>query len=125
MAFTEEDLERLQDITENNKMEKTIENKQKEIENIKERFQVLVQESGDVFEIITSDWTIKYISETSEKGIKYKPEKLIGEKIYKFYEGEELEKLNKMVNFVLEDSSNKIQEILSFKTRSGELYISK
>jgi len=120
MAFTKENNNPAQDITETKEMQKKIENKQREIESIKERFQVLVQESGDVFEIISPDGTIKYISETSEKVIKYKPEKLIGEKIYKFYEGEELEKLTQMVNFVLEDSSNKIQNVLTFKTKSGK-----
>lgn len=108
----------IQDITEKKEMQRIIEKKEKEIEDIKEKFQVMVQESGDVFEIIASDGTIKYISETSEKVVKYKAEKLIGEKIYKFYEGEELEKLTKMVDFVLVDPRNKTRQVLTFKTKS-------
>ncbi|MGV8906460.1 MAG: EAL domain-containing protein [Acetobacterium sp.] len=118
MAFTGETINQSQNSTENNEMQKAIEKKQKEIVDINERFQVLMQESGVVFEIITPDGTIKYISETSEKVIKYKPEKLIGEKIYQFYEGEELKKLTRMVNFVRSDYDKKIQAVLTFKTKS-------
>lgn len=118
MAFTGKTINQSQNSTENNEMQKAIEIKQKEISDIKERFQVLMQESGVVFEIITPDGTIKYISETSEKVIKYKSEKLVGEKIYQFYEGEELMKLTAMVKYVAEAPENKIQKILTFKTKS-------
>lgn len=110
----------IQDITEKKEMQKVIENKQRELDSIEERYKVLVQESGDVYEIIKPDGTIKYISDTSTKVIKYKPEKLIGEKIYKFYEGEELKKLIRMVAFVAEDPSNKSREILAYQTMTGK-----
>ncbi|WP_186843791.1 EAL domain-containing protein [Acetobacterium tundrae] len=114
----------IQDITEKKEMQKDIENKQRELDSIEERYRVLVQESGDVYEIIKPDGTINYISDTFTKVIKYKPEKLIGEKIYKFYEGLELKKLTKMVAFVAKDPSNKCQEILAYKTKTGkEVYL--
>lgn len=46
----------IQDITEQKRL-------QQEIEKIQNRFQILVQESNDVFEIIAPDGTIKYVSE--------------------------------------------------------------
>jgi len=110
----------IQDITEKKEMQEAIDNKQQELDNIEERYRVLVQESGDVYEIIEPDGTIKYISDTSTKVIKYRPEKLIGKKIYKFYEGAELKKLTKMVNNVLENPHIKDQQILIFKTKSGK-----
>lgn len=110
----------VQDITEKKEMQKVIENKQRELDSIEERYKVLAQESGNVYEIIKPDGTIKYISDTSTKVIKYKPEKLIGEKIYQFYEGAELKKLIRMVAFVAKDPSNKSREILAYKTRTGK-----
>ncbi|WP_170253946.1 EAL domain-containing protein [Acetobacterium paludosum] len=110
----------IQDITEKKEMQEIIDNKQRELDSIEERYRVLVQESGDVYEIIEPDGTIKYISDTSTKVIKYRPEKLIGKKIYKFYEGTELKKLMRMVNNVLENPQIKDQQILIFKTKSGK-----
>jgi len=51
-----------------------------EIEKIRKRFEILIQESVDVFEILDKDGTIKYISKASEKVIGYKPEERLGKK---------------------------------------------
>lgn len=89
-------------------------------ESGKDRFQTLIQESETVHAIIESDGTIKYFSDTATKVINYKPEKLIGKKIYKLYEGEELAKLTTMIDFVLEIPSNKSQQVLTYKSKSDK-----
>ncbi|MBM7685445.1 diguanylate cyclase (GGDEF)-like protein/PAS domain S-box-containing protein [Defluviitalea raffinosedens] len=85
----------IQDITEQKRL-------QQEIEKIQKRFQILVQESNDVFEIIAPDGTIKYVSEASEKIIGYKPEDRIGKNIYDFYEGVQLDRVKSMVKAAIE-----------------------
>ncbi|KNZ41319.1 EAL domain-containing protein [Acetobacterium bakii] len=85
-----------------------------------DRFQALIEESETVYEIIEANGTIKYISDASTKVINYKPEKLIGEKIYKLYKGKELEKLAGMIDFVLENPSSKSQNVLTYKKKSGQ-----
>jgi diguanylate cyclase (GGDEF)-like protein/PAS domain S-box-containing protein len=97
-----------------------IEKKQTEILNIEERYQILVQESGDVFEIINPDGTVKYISETSKKVIHYEPEKMIGRKVYEFYKGKELKKIMEMVDFALKNPSKKTQNTVAFNKKNGD-----
>src|SRR5690554_7581009 len=70
--------ETIQDITEKKKLEKEIEYKQEEINKLQKRFQILIQESDDVFEIIDPDGTIRYISEATERVIEYKVEERVG-----------------------------------------------
>jgi len=110
----------IQDITEKKILEKKFEASQERISNIQRRFQVLVQESSDVFEIIASNGTIQYISQSAEKILGCKPEERIGKKVFEFYEGKELQKLTKMVELVLKDSNKKVQEDIIFKTKAGK-----
>ncbi|MGI6777536.1 MAG: EAL and GGDEF domain-containing protein [Acetivibrionales bacterium] len=109
-----------QDITEIKELQRAIELKQEEIYRIKNQFQVLVQESTDVFEIIAADGTIKYISNTIEKVLGCKPEERIGKKVFEFYEGEELQKLTKMVESVLNVPAKIVKEDIVLKTESGK-----
>ncbi|WP_326907292.1 sensor domain-containing protein [Sedimentibacter sp. MB31-C6] len=109
-----------QDITEKKEMEKLIEQKQKEIDIIQRKFQVLIQESSNVFEIIDSDGTILYISEAVEKVFNFKPKERIGKKIYDYYDEIETRKLSKMIEIVLEDSSKKVKGDIIYKTKTGK-----
>lgn len=110
----------IQDITEKKELQKELEFKQEEIQKIQKQFQVLIQKSKDIFEILEKDGTIKFISEASEKILGYKPEERIGKKVYEFYEGEELQKLTSLMEFVLCDSGREIEENLIFKTNTGK-----
>jgi diguanylate cyclase (GGDEF)-like protein/PAS domain S-box-containing protein len=113
-----------QDITEKKRLQQEIEQKQEEVKKVQKRFQVLVQNSSDVFEIISPDGTIKYISDAVEKIIGHKPEDRIGRKVYEFYEEEEQQKLKKMVALVLDDPGKKVQEDVILKANSGkEIYL--
>lgn len=113
-----------QDITEKKRLQQEIKQKQEELNKVHKRFQVLVHESSDVFEIITPDGTIKYISEAVEKVIGNKPEERIGRKVYEFYEREGQHKLKRMVDFVLDDPGKKVQDDVILKSKSGkEIYL--
>ncbi|NLK73563.1 MAG: EAL domain-containing protein [Clostridiales bacterium] len=108
----------VQDITEKKKL-------QEKIDKIQKRFEVLVQEASDVFEIISSDGTIQYISEASERVIGYKPEERIGKKIFDFYQGEQRQKATEMFNRALNNPEEKILEDLVFnKKNGGSIYLS-
>lgn len=109
----------IQDITEKKELRKAIESREKEIQKIQRRFQVLVQESNDVFEIITPDGIIKYISPSSEKITGYKPEERIGKNAFGFHDGEGRQKLTKMINFILNEPSKKVQGDIIFKAKEG------
>lgn len=110
----------IQDITEKKQLQKEIESKQDEINKMQKRFQVLVQESNDVFEILSPDGTILYISEASEKVNGYKPEERVGKKVYEYYEGEELQKVERMMSSVLNNPDRKVQDDVVIKTKSGK-----
>jgi PAS domain S-box-containing protein len=64
----------IQDITEKKELEKEIKLQQQKIDTMAKRFQALIRESTDVFEILAPDGTIIYISEACEQVIGYKPE---------------------------------------------------
>lgn len=110
----------IQDVTENKKLLKEVEYKQKEVNTIQKIFQVLVHESSDVFEIIAPDGTIKYISEAVEKVTGHKPEERIGKKVFDFYKGVELRKLKVMVESVLYDSEKKVKREVILRNKSGK-----
>lgn len=109
-----------QDITEKKELQWALEIEKEEINRIQKRFEILVQESSDIFEIISPDGTIKYMSEAAKKVIGFSPAERIGRKVFEFYEGEELHKLTRMFNFVLNGFEEKTQEELLFKTKAGK-----
>ncbi len=70
--------------------EKTPGNKietEQQINKIQRKYEVLIQESNDVFAILSPDGTISFMSEAAKKVIGYSPEEKIGKKIYDYYEG--------------------------------------
>jgi diguanylate cyclase (GGDEF)-like protein/PAS domain S-box-containing protein len=109
-----------QDITEKKKLQKEAELKQKKINLMQRKFNALVKESVEVFEILDVDGHITYISDTSEKVIGYKPEERIGRKIFDFYTKEEGQKLSEMMAYVLGAHGRKITKDAMFKTKSGK-----
>lgn len=109
----------IQDITEKKELQKAIKSNQEEINKIQKKFQVLIQESSDIFEILSPDGTIKFMSEAGEKVIGYSPKERIGKKVYEYYEGSMLQKVKKILETVLDDSDRKVQEDIIFKTKEG------
>lgn len=98
-----------QDITEKKELQKKLEQTQEAINKIQRRFQVLVQESSDVFEIISPDGTIQYISPAVEKFTGYKPEERIGRSAFEFVEEKEKPKMMKMLEYSLNNPNETVK----------------
>lgn len=114
----------LQDVTEKRRLEKELEDKQKEIDDIQRRYQVLIRESCDVFEILSADGTILYMSDASERVIGYRPEERVGRKVYEYYDGDEQRKVKEMIQSALTEKNKRVQGDVVFKTKFGkELYL--
>jgi PAS domain S-box-containing protein len=79
----------IQDITGMKEFENFLGETEETIDRIQKRFQVLVQQSSDVFEIISPDFTILYISPAVEKIIGYPPAERIGKNALEFLEEEQ------------------------------------
>lgn len=91
------------------------------IDRIQKRFQVLVQQSSDVFEIISPDFTIQYISPAVEKIIGYPPEERIGKNALEFIEEEQKQRFMKMVDYVIEYPEEQMQGDITFKNKNGKI----
>ncbi|NLY42632.1 MAG: EAL domain-containing protein [Clostridiaceae bacterium] len=114
----------VQDITDKKELEKEAELKQEKINKIQKRFDALVKESIDIFEILDSEGRILYISKGSEKITGYKPEERIGRKIYEFYEKPEAQKLAKIIEIVLKNPEKKVKTDILFKAKDGrDIYL--
>lgn len=111
----------IQDITEKKELQKKVELKQEKIDKIQRRFNALIKESVDVFEILAPDGTILYISESSENGIGYKPEELLGKNIYQYHDQPQIQQLTKMIDSVLSEPEKRVTSDLSFKTKTGKV----
>ena len=90
------------------------------IDRIQKRFQVLVQQSSDVFEIISPDFTIQYISPAVEKIIGCSPEERIGENSLEFLEEEQKRTFIKMVNYVIDFPEQRSEGDLLLKSIDGK-----
>lgn len=101
-------------------LEKVAEEMQQEIIKMQHRFQVLVQESTDVFEIIGPDGTIIYINDAVKRVMGYTPDERIGKNIFDFYHGKQLERIKDLVQDVLAKPSRKLEVEGPFRTKSGK-----
>lgn len=109
-----------QDITEQKKLQLEVKKKHNELIKYSKRFEVLVKESSDVFEIIEPDGTMKYISEAAEHVIGYKVEERIGKNLLDFYEGKEKQKLSKMIELVISEPNKIVQDDIILISKTGE-----
>ncbi len=90
------------------------------VDSIQKRFQVLVQQSSDVFEIISPDYIILYISPAVEKIIGYTPEERIGKSALEFLEEEQRQSFTKRVEHVLEFPEARSEGDLILKNIEGK-----
>lgn len=90
------------------------------LKNLQRRFQVLVQDSHDVFEIINSDGTIQYISPAVEKILGYKPKERIGKPACELLEPTEKYKFIQMLDEVFNHPDQVVQEEIKIKTKAGQ-----
>ncbi|MDZ7834463.1 MAG: PAS domain-containing protein [Alkalibacterium sp.] len=77
---------------------------QEKIADVQRRFQMLVQDSDDIFEIIDTDGIIQYISPAVEKVIGYSPNEITGKNILNFVEGADKITLKEMIGLVIRKS---------------------
>ena len=110
----------IQDITEKKEYERAIEIKQKEIEKIQQRTKMLIQESGVVFEIITADGVIRYISDTSRKVIDYDPDSMIGKSVYEYYNHDEAAYLKGLIHSAMENKAITETGIITFSGKGDK-----
>jgi diguanylate cyclase (GGDEF)-like protein/PAS domain S-box-containing protein len=90
------------------------------IDSIQKRFQVLVQQSSDVFEIISPDYSILYISPAIEKITGVSPEQRIGKIALEFLEGEQKQSFIRKVEHVLDFPEERSEGDLILKNPDGE-----
>ncbi len=88
--------------------------------NIRKRFQVLVQDSNDIFEIITPEGIIQYTSPSIERQIRYKTEDLIGKEAFEFLDEEGKNIVSKMIELTLENPEKTIKRDVTVTTKDGK-----
>lgn len=110
----------IQDITERKEYERAIEVKQNEIEKIQQRTKMLIQESGVVFEIISADGIIRYISETSQKVINYDPGSMIGKSVYDYYDHNEAVYLKGLICSAMENKTSTETGLITFSGKGDK-----
>jgi diguanylate cyclase (GGDEF)-like protein/PAS domain S-box-containing protein len=111
----------IQDITEKKEYQRAIEIKQQEIDKIEQRTKMLIQESGVVFEIITAEGIIRYISDTSQKVINYDPQSMIGKSVYDYYDHDEAAYLKGLIQRARDNRVSTETGIITFVGPGGKL----
>lgn len=90
------------------------------VDRIRRRFQVLVQQSSDVFEIISpDDFTILYISPAVEDVIGYAPSERIGRSTLEFLEEEQQAQFIKMADYVMDHPEERMYGDFTLEDKSG------
>lgn len=110
----------IQDITEKKELQRVIEIKQQEIDKIQQRTKMLIQESGVVFEIVTADGIIRYISDTSQKVINYDPGSMIGKSIYDYYDHDEAAYLKGLICSTMENKTSAETGLITFSGKGDK-----
>lgn len=82
---------------------------------------MLIQESGVVFEIITADGIIRYISDTSQKVINYDPGSMIEKSVYDYYDHNEAAYLKSLICNAMENKTSTETGLISFSGKDNKL----
>lgn len=113
-----------QNAADNEKLPEDAGLKQEEMPNTQKWFHIFALKSNDVFEILSPDGTIKYISEACERVTGYKAEECINNKVFEFFEGVELNKMKNMLEAVLSDAGKEIRDVVMFRNKENkEVYL--
>ncbi|HCX64454.1 MAG TPA: hypothetical protein DHN33_04500, partial [Eubacteriaceae bacterium] len=110
----------IQDITEKKKLEEEIRQKQKEVQKVQKRFQVLIGKSNDVFEIIDREGIVRYVSEAVEKITGFKPEERIGRSIYSFFKQTNKNSLEYNIKRLLEHPDREMHGVVTPNLKTNE-----
>jgi diguanylate cyclase (GGDEF)-like protein/PAS domain S-box-containing protein len=88
---------------------------------IQNNFQELLQQSGDVYEIISPDFTILRIEAAVEKIIGFNPEERIGKNALEYFEEDQKREFIRMMDSVLETPEKAIRGELTLTDRNGKV----
>lgn len=111
----------VQDITEQKNLElKSIQNSI-ELKRIQNKYQLIVENSQDVFEIIDGDGLVQYISPVIENMLGYTSSEFKGHYIWDFVEGEEKNTLKELFKSSLEQPKIILTGKVQAKKKSGEV----
>ncbi len=87
---------------------------------IQNKFQEPARQSGDIFEIISPDFTILYLNPVVEKLIGFHPEDRIGKNALEFLEEDQKRTFIKMMDAVLESPEKMIEGDLTLTDQGGK-----
>lgn len=110
----------IRDVSENKELNRIIENKDQEIQNIEEKFKHIIKESKEGYEIVDANGIIRYSSESVKRIVGYTPEEILNTTIYKYFTGEDLEIIRNMMKYISINPSKSIESRLSLKNAKGE-----
>ena len=116
-VYVDEELAELFGTSQDMTNEKLLE---KELREMQEKYQILIQESSEIFEILLPDGTIKYISENSKDMPIYQSQERVGEKIFDAFQGEAQEKVKSLIEEVLLEPGKRSQGIVQYLTQDKE-----
>lgn len=109
-----------QDVTGMEEFQSFLGQTEETIDRIERRFQVLVQQSSDVFEIISPDYTILYISPAVEKIIGYSPEERMGKNALELLEGDQRQSFIRMVDYIIDYPTDRCEGDLTLTSKDGK-----
>lgn len=92
---------------------------QEKLEEEKERYRLITENSTDMISRHAPDGTYLYASPASERLFGYSPEELVGESLYTHIHPDDHEKIKQAIQFVLQ-SSEKESVIFRKKTKGGD-----
>ncbi len=96
---------------------------EKALDNLKNSFEVLVENSNDIIEIVSSEGIIKYISPATEKVFGAKPEELLGKNAFEFIPENEKHKIYAMLIKIREEPKKTVKDDIKILTPAGkEIY---
>lgn len=78
-----------------------------------------VQMSNDIFIILNSDYQIKYVSDTIEQVLDFRPKDLLGSQIGDIFNNSNQKKLNSMIGQTNQLSSSEVRANISIKTKNN------
>ena len=110
----------IKDITESKELNQRIENKNKEIYNIQNKFQNIIKESKEGFEIVDMNGIIRYSSDSTQKITGYSPKEMINKTIYRLFTGKDLEIIKSMVEDISVSPNKSIESEVSILSKDGE-----
>lgn len=90
-----------------------------ELDLTHKRYQALVRKAHEVFEIITPETDILYISDAVYDVIGYTPEECIGLKLYDFHQNMNITVIKAMIEEVMASPTTIVTKDLPFKTKQG------